>query len=133
MKKFSLLLFVLLSACATNEILYTDAKGVPVYKAQCDQAYHMDISDCIKLMGQQCPFGFNIVMANESAKGAYSGIQTLGTSNTNSQASVNAFATGNSIFANGYGNSQTNINLNSFGGTSLSYSRFIIYTCKNPE
>lgn len=133
MKKFYVFFLFLLSACATNEVLYTDANGQTVYKAQCDQASNIDMGDCIKLMGQQCPLGFNILMATENPIGFMSGNQTYGTMNTNTYANVNAYGFGNNAWANGYANSQTNVNLNSWGGGWTRYNRFVIYTCKNPE
>lgn len=105
MKRFILFFILLLSACATNEVLYTDANGVTVYKAKCDQTPNMDIGDCLKLVGQQCPFGYNIMMADEKAKGV---------------------TTGNQYSAQGS-------ELYSWGGGTLSYNRFIIYTCKIPK
>lgn len=105
MKKLFILSFLLLSACATNEVLYTDANGQTVYKAKCDQSPNMDIGDCLKLVGQQCPFGYNIMMADEKAKG---------------------FMTGNQFSAQGS-------NLYGWGGGNLNYNRFVIYTCKNPQ
>ena len=133
MKKFNLLFCVLLSACATNEVLYTEADGTVVYKAQCDQASNIDMGDCIKLVGQQCPFGANILMATENPIGFMTGTQTYGTINTDTYAHANAYGFGNNAFANGYANSQTNVNLNSWGGGWTRYNRFIIYTCKTPE
>lgn len=131
MRKILILsMLLLLSACATNEILYTDAYGHIVYKAQCDQAANLDMGDCLKLMGRQCPYGFNILRVNENATGFSTGTQTYGNAYTNSYAHANAYGYGNSAFANGYGNSQTNMNFNSWGGGFLTYSRYIIYTCR---
>ena len=140
MKKTTLLFILALSACASNKVLFMNEKGETVYKADCS-AYRFDMSTCIQLAYEQCPLGFNVLMADNSIKGYWGATNTQGNINTNSYANIfgNANTTygyNNSttnIFANGYGNSSTNFNSNSFGGTSAQYSRYLIYTCKNPE
>ena len=127
---FVLSVLFILSACATNEILYTDAYGRTVYKAQCDQNGGLDMGDCIQLMGRQCPFGYNILMASENPKGFLTSNQIFGNATSNTYGNANAYAFGNNAFANGYSNSYTNVNLNSWGGGFVTYSRYIIYTCR---
>ena len=123
--------FFILSACATNRMLYVNEKGQTVYQADCGGMWqNINMGDCLIKAGQQCPTGFNILMANDQISGISNGTQTFGDINTNSYANGQAQIFGNNAFAQGWGNSQTSFNANSWGGSSFSHDRYIIYTCK---
>lgn len=147
MKKF-LFLTLLLSACATNRLLFVNEKGVPIYQADCGGHWqNLNMGDCLIKASEQCPTGFNILIAHEAVVGTMMGNSLYGDINTtsnlygnsNSNATIGLNKSGNNIYGNAFGNSSfnafgnsnTSVNLNSFGGVSNSYSRFIIYACKN--
>ena len=134
MKKFIIALtFIFLSACATNEFLYNDEYGYPIYKAQCDQSSDMNMGDCLKEIGKQCPAGFYILKENEKVTGVSRGTSKYGdVDNTTKNKSINNKygSANNSSSKLKVENSYTSYNSGSSENVSLKYSRYIIYTCK---
>lgn len=146
MKKY-VFLVLLLSACATNRFLFTDENGNQIYQADCGGMWNnINMGDCLKLAGETCPLGFNILLANEQIIGSNFGVQNYGNINTNTNAfgqsnfnaNANIYGYGNNLYGNAYGNTNSNAYLNSrtsfnsggFGGGSYNYSRYLIYSCK---
>ncbi len=127
---FMLLLF-LLSACASNRFLYNDENGKQVYQANCGGIWkNVNMGDCLRLAGKQCPAGFDIVSANEQLNGTIDAASLSGAGQTSAYANGQAQFFPNNVFAAGRGNSQSFLRANAFGGNTMSYNRYIIYTCK---
>ena len=123
MKKYIILIALLLSSCTTNRFLYNNEKGLPVYEANCSLGTY---GDCLQKAGQQCPAGFNILMSSEQQTGVYTDAQGKASSNTRSSAS--AFTHNNWI--NAFGNSSTTGSFGSQSFATNTYTRYMIYTCR---
>ncbi|MBP5399535.1 MAG: hypothetical protein J6Y53_03870 [Alphaproteobacteria bacterium] len=132
MKKFLVLaFFIILSACTSNRILYTNEKGQTVYQADCGgNLKTLNMGDCLRLAGKTCPMGFDVIVANEQANGFLNGNQIFGNVDTNTNINAQAGIFPNGASAQGFGKSQTSFNTSAFGGGAFSYSRYLIYTCK---
>lgn len=112
-----------------NKKLYMD-NGKFVYQADCGGIGNKyDMGDCLKLAGRQCPEGFNILMQNEEV----TGVKAEGDINTNSQSQEHTQWNVNDGHGQALKNSKASLNLNSKGSQALSFSRYIIYSCKNPD
>lgn len=59
MKKISILMVLLCTACAYSRPLYTDEQGQMVYEASCDGSA-LSLGDCYKKAKEDCPNGFNV-------------------------------------------------------------------------
>lgn len=112
-----------------NKKLYMD-NGKFVYQANCGGIGNKyDMGDCLKLAGRQCPEGFNILMQNEEV----TGMKAEGDVNANSHTERDTQWNTDGNSGQSSSNSRTSFNANSKGGQVLSFSRYIIYTCKTPE
>ena len=129
MKKYLLISVLLVSACATNTLLYNDENGHPVYQAKCGGTY-LTYGDCLEKMGETCPRGFNILMANENKIGTVSGYDLSGGMQSNSYGYGTAYGLGNSINAYGRSNTYGSFAANGNGYALDSYERYVIYSCK---
>jgi hypothetical protein len=59
MKKISILMVLLCTACAYSRTLYTDENGASVREAFCGSAL-LTIGDCYKKAKEDCPSGFDV-------------------------------------------------------------------------
>ena len=129
MKKYLLLLPLLITACASNKFLYNDENGRAVYQATCGGTY-LTYGDCLAKMGEVCPRGFNILTANENKIGTVSGYDLTGGMQSNTYGSGYAYGLGNSINAYGRSNTYGSFSANGNGYALDSYERYVIYSCK---
>jgi len=129
MKKYLLISVLCVASCATNSFLYNDENGTPVYQAKCGGTY-LTYGDCLKKMGEICPRGFNVLMANENQIGTVSGYDLTGGSQYNTYGHSTAYGLGNSINAYGRSNTYGSFSGNANGYALNSYERYVIYSCK---
>ena len=110
MRKYGIVVILLLCGCVQNRFLYTNEKGNDVYQVNCSYG---DFGDCLVEANKTCPFGFDIFMSSETPIGSFS--------NFNNNGQMNTFGGVSSYNSTTYGDSWN------------TYNRYLIYTCKKAE
>ena len=119
-----------LASCATNDYLYNDENGVAIYQAKCGRWHNLTIGDCLKLAGKQCPKGFNLIDKVEKLSGVGTALTTDINTTQHIHSNTDVHSIGYSIYANSQGYKTAQTSLDSWGGSSMYYDRYIIYSCK---